>query len=109
PDRLALRLRLDENPKQGSVDGSLLHNAAPHGNPAAFVVEGSKPLWGEETWLWPTFRMDSNTLVSLGKIGDVDNQQAFTCGMWVRTRNVPGGEWGHSNGALISSMDIAKN
>ena len=105
---LSLRLRLDETSKGNGADPFLLHNSAPQANPPVITATGSKPLWGEETWLWPSFRMDSNTLVSLGKVGDVDSDQAFSCGMWVRPRNVPAGDWGHSNGALISSMDIQK-
>ena len=108
---LVLRLRLDENPNDASEAGSLLHNSAPGASPATFSTTGPKPHWGEETWLWPTFRLETNTRLDLGQIGDFEKDQPFACGGWIKVRNVPdvanGNVWNPPGGALISKMDNA--
>ncbi len=105
---LTLRLRLDENPR-GAADTRLLHNTAPGANPATFTATGPAPRWGEDTCLWPTFRLDTNTRVDLGKAGDFEKDQPFSCGAWIKPRNVANGNyWNTPAGALISKMDNAK-
>ena len=64
-DKLMLRLRLDEG------GGDVLKNSAPNRQPASFPIGKSKPQWGETTWLWPDFRMDTSTHIVLGQTGDL--------------------------------------
>ena len=59
-DKLLLRLRLDEG------GGEVLKNSAPNANPKSFPIGKFKPQWGETTWLWPDFRMDTSTRVDAG-------------------------------------------
>ncbi len=82
-DKLMLRLRLDEG------GGEVLKNSAPHAQPASFPIGKSKPQWGETTWLWPDFRMDTNTRVMLGQTGDYEWNQAFSSGGWFMLRSAP--------------------
>jgi hypothetical protein len=97
---LELRLRLDEG-----VDREV-RNSAPDAALNAFTSTGPPPQWGEETWLWPTFRLETNTKLNLDTIGDVDTKDAFSWGGWIKPRNVPGGKsWNTKAGALISRMD----
>jgi len=102
-DKLTLRLRLDEG------SGDLLKNTAPHGNPASFTTRESKPEWGETTWLWPDFRMQSSTRVILGQTGDYDASQAFSSGGWFMLRSAPNYKVGDTSGALISKMDTTQH
>lgn len=107
-DGLQLRLRLDENYKSWEPQNTLLHNTAPGAQTAEFTATGPDPLWGEDTCLWPGFRLDTNTRVDLGQTGDFEKDQAFSCGGWIKPRNVPGGKaWNTKAGALIAKMDIA--
>ena len=57
-------LRLDEG------GGEVLKNSAPHAQPASFPIGKFKPQWGETTWLWPDFRMETSTRMMLGQTGD---------------------------------------
>ena len=66
-----LRLRLDEG------GGEVLKNSAPNANPQTVSTGKFKPQWGETTWLWPDFRMDTSTRVMLGQTGDFEGNQAF--------------------------------
>ena len=76
-DKLQLRLRLDEG------GGELLNNSAPDADPKSFPIGKFKPQWGETTWLWPDFRMDTSTRVVLGQMGDVAWNQPFSSGRLV--------------------------
>jgi len=106
-DGLELRLRLDENYKEGSEESTLLHNSAPNAKPATFTTTGPKPHWGEDTNLWPGFRLETNTRVNFGQTGDVEKDQPFSCGGWIKPRNVPGGRsWNTKQGALIARLDV---
>jgi len=98
-DKLMLRLRLDE------AGGDLLHNSAPNANPANFQATMVKPEWGETTWLWPDFRMQSNTRVLLGQMGNYESKEAFSTGGWFMLRLAPNFPVGSSSGALLSKMD----
>ena len=98
-DQLLVRLRLDEG------SGDLLHNSAPQANPVVFKVATVPPQWGETTWLWPDFRMQSNTRVLLGQSGDFDSNQAFSAGGWTMFRSAPYFAIGDKPGAIISKMD----
>ncbi len=101
-DELQVRLRLDEG------GGDLLHNSAPHADPATFAIGKTKPQWGETTWLWPDFRMDTSTRITLGQSGDVEWNQPFSCGGWFMVRSAPNIEASKINGALISKLDTTQ-
>ncbi len=102
-DSLVLRLRLDEG------GGDVLKNSAPRANPASFHATMVKPEWGETTWLWPDFRMQSNTRVMLDQTGDYDANQAFSSGGWFMLRSAPNYPIGDTSGALISKMDTTQH
>jgi hypothetical protein len=96
-DGLVLRLRLDEG------SGDELKNSAPNANPASFHTSTLNGQWGETTWLWPDFRMQSSTRVLLGQTGDYEANQAFSTGGWFMFRSAPFHPG--SFGTLISKMD----
>ncbi|HEY1901990.1 MAG TPA: DUF1553 domain-containing protein [Terracidiphilus sp.] len=102
-DKLVLRLRLDEG------GGDVLKNSAPHAQPASFPIGKSKPQWGETTWLWPDFRMDTNTRILLGQTGDYDGNQAFSSGGWFMLRSAPNYTLDNADGALLSKMDAGQH
>ena len=98
---LMVRLRLDEG------SGEVLRNSAPNANPAAFRSTVLKPEWGETTWLWRDFRMQSSTRVLLGQSGDYEANQAFSSGGWFMFRSAPFHPG--SFGTLISKMDSTQH
>jgi Protein of unknown function (DUF1553)/Protein of unknown function (DUF1549)/Planctomycete cytochrome C/Concanavalin A-like lectin/glucanases superfamily len=100
-DGLALRLRLDEG------GGEELRNSAPNANPASFHTTTLKAEWGETTWLWPDFRMQSSTRVLLGQSGDYKTKQAFSSGGWFMFRSAPFHPG--SFGTLLSKMDSTQH
>jgi hypothetical protein len=102
-DRLLLRLRLDEG------GGEVLNNSAPHAQPAGFPIGKSKPQWGETTWLWPDFRMETSTRVMLGQTGDAEWNQAFSSGGWFMLRSAPNFSVSSDSGALMSKMDTKQH
>jgi len=102
-DKLLVRLRLDEG------KGDVLHNSAPHANPATFKATMVAPQWGETTWLWPDFRMQSNTRVVLDKSGDFEGNQAFSAGGWFMFRSAPYFAVDDKAGAMISKMDASQH
>ena len=102
-DNLLLRLRLDEG------GGDLLHNSAPNANPKTFPLGKYKPQWGETTWLWPDFRMDTSTRVDLGQTGDFERDQAFSSGGWFMLRSAPNFTASRATGVLLSKMDASQH
>jgi hypothetical protein len=98
---LVLRLRLDEG------SGEELRNSAPNANPASFYTTTLKGEWGETTWLWPDFRMQSSTRVLLGQTGDYEANQAFSSGGWFMFRSAPFHVG--SFGTLLSKMDSTRH
>jgi hypothetical protein len=103
PDKLLLRLRLDEG------GGEELKNSAPQANPKSFVIGKFKPQWGETTWLWPDMRMDTSTRVELGQIGDFEWNQPFSSGGWFMLRSAPNFTSSKVAGALIAKMDSTQH
>ena len=102
-DKLVLRLRLDEG------SGDELKNSAPHAHPVSFHTTVAKPEWGETTWLWPDFRMQSSTRVIFDQTGDYEATQAFSAGGWFMFRSAPNFPVGSSSGALVSKMDATQH
>ena len=103
PDKLLLRLRLDEG------GGEELKNSAPQANPKSFAIGKFKPQWGETTWLWPDMRMDTSTRVELGQIGDFEWSQPFSSGGWFMLRSAPNFTSSKVAGALIAKMDSTQH
>ncbi|UWZ83687.1 DUF1553 domain-containing protein [Occallatibacter riparius] len=102
-DKLLIRLRLDEG------NGDVLHNSAPNANPGTFKATMVAPQWGETTWLWPGFRMQSNTRVVLDHSGDFEGNQAFSAGGWFMFRSAPYFAVDDKPGAMVSKMDAAQH
>jgi hypothetical protein len=102
-DKLTIRLRLDEGA------GEVLKNAGPGASPASFRTSGTKPEWGERTWLWPDFRTQASTRVMLGQAADFDTNQAFSLGGWMMLRSAPNYSVGGTSGSLISKMDTTQH
>jgi hypothetical protein len=102
-DKLVVRLRLDE----GNSDE--LKNSAPNANPATFRASTLKPEWGETTWLWPDFRMQSSTRVLFDQTGDYEANQAFSSGGWFMMRSAPYFAIGDTAETLISKMDSTQH
>jgi len=100
-DGLLVRLRLDEG------SGEVLKNSAPNPNPATFKTTTMKPEWGETTWLWPDFRMQSSTRVLLGQAGDYEARQSFSAGGWFMFRSAPFHPG--SFGTLLSKMESTQH
>jgi hypothetical protein len=100
-DGLIVRLRLDEG------SGEVLKNSAPNPNPARFNTAIMKPEWGETTWLWPDFRMQSSTRVLLGQAGDYKARHAFSAGGWFMFRSAPFHPG--SFGTLLSKMELTQH
>ncbi len=78
-------------------------------SPRSFPIGKSKPQWGETTWLWPDFRMDTSTRVMLGQTGDYEWNQAFSSGGWIMLRSAPNYTVDNGSGALISKMDTTQH
>jgi Protein of unknown function (DUF1553)/Protein of unknown function (DUF1549)/Planctomycete cytochrome C/Concanavalin A-like lectin/glucanases superfamily len=100
---LRLRLRLDEG------GGEVLKNSAPNANPKSFPIGKFKPQWGETTWLWPDFRMDTSTRVVLGQTGDFEWDQPFSSGGWFMLRSAPNFTSSSVAGVLVSKMDSTQH
>lgn len=100
-DCLELRLRLDEG------KGDTVKNSAPGALGQTFKAETNPLIWGEKSWLWPSMRMDINSRLRLGSVGDVEADEEFSAGGWLMLRAITGG--GHTgSGALLARMGDAK-
>ncbi len=102
-EKLALRLRLDEG------GGEAVINSAPHPQTASFPLGKFKGQWGETTWLWPDFRMETSTRVLLGQTGNYESNQAFSSGGWFMLRGAPSRDAVGPSGALLSKMDTTQH
>ena len=97
---LELRLRLDEG------RGDVLKNSAPNAKIPSFKADTNPLLWGENSWLWPSMRMDIFTRINLGATGNVDAGDRFSTGGWIMLRAKPGGgvRTGTGSGSLLARM-----
>ena len=94
---LELRLKLDEG------SGDTVHNSAPGATVSAYKAETNPIVWGENTWLWPSMRMDMLTRLKMPTLGDVEFNEAFSAGGWIMLRLKPGnGNTG--DGSVLSRM-----
>lgn len=101
---LELRLRLDEG------KGDVLRNFAPAAKVKEFKADTNPLIWGENSWLWPSMRMDILTRVSLGELGNVEAGEKFSTGGWIMLRAKPGGgvRTGTGSGSLLARMGDEK-
>ena len=76
---LEVRLKFDEQ------QGADFKNSAPGTFAATVTATGAAPVWGEDTWFWPTMRMDTTTRIELAA-GDVDTGDAFAVSTWIKPR-----------------------
>ena len=97
---LELRLRFDEG------KGDVVRNSAPKAAVREFKADTNPLIWGENTWLWPSMRMDIHTRLKLGGMGDVEANDKFSTGGWIMLRAKPGGgvRTGTGNGSLLARM-----
>jgi mono/diheme cytochrome c family protein len=96
---MQVRLRLDEG------GGEVLKNSAPEATQKTYPIGKFKPQWGETTWQWPDFRLDTSTRVELGQAGDFEWNQPFSSGGWFMLRSAPNFTSSAVSGALVSKMD----
>jgi Concanavalin A-like lectin/glucanases superfamily len=75
---LAVRLRFDEQNRSTFAD------SAPGASQKQVSATGAPVVWGEGTWLWPYMRMEISTKLELPKVGEVEPNQPFSVGAWVR-------------------------
>ena len=97
PESLELRLRLDEG------KGDLVRNAAPAATVKEFKADTNPLVWGENTWFWPSMRMDILSRLRLGPLGDVDAGEKFSAGGWLMLRAKPGNT-DTGDGSVLSRM-----
>ncbi|HUR57350.1 MAG TPA: DUF1549 domain-containing protein, partial [Opitutaceae bacterium] len=103
-EALELRLRLDEG------HGDTVKNSAPGAKVTEFKADTNPLIWGENSWLWPSMRMDILSRLRLGALGDVEANEKFSAGGWIMLRAKPGGgvRSGTGNGALLARMGDEK-
>ncbi len=97
PEALELRLRLDEG------HGDLVRNTAPAASVREFKADTNPLVWGENSWLWPSMRMDILSRLRLGGLGDVEAGEKFSAGGWLMLRDTPG-DGNTGSGSLLSRM-----
>ena len=95
-DGLAVRLRFDEK------RGATLANSAPGAILRSVTATGGAPAWGEDTWFWPSFRMELSTELELPGVGDVERDQAFSVGGWLMPHRGTSEGYSGNFGTVIS-------
>ncbi len=93
---LDIRLRCDEG------TGETLANTAPGCN-NTFKADTNPLIWREDTWLWPSMRMDINSRLVLGDEGDFESDQSFTTASWLKLRQKTGNA-DTGAGSIVSRM-----
>jgi hypothetical protein len=75
---LAVRLRFDEQKGSTFVDSA-------SGTPQIHIsATGAPIIWGEGTWFWPYMRMEISSKLELLNVGEVEGNQVFSVGTWLR-------------------------
>ena len=87
--------------------GATLANSAPHPAFASVTSSGGTPLWGEDSWFWPSFRMETSTRVELSGIGDIERSDAFTVAAWIMPRMETNASGSPNEGTILGRMDSA--
>ncbi|HEX6504119.1 MAG TPA: DUF1549 domain-containing protein, partial [Terriglobales bacterium] len=101
---LAVRLRLDEQ------KGSTFVDSAPGASHKQISAFGGPVIWGEATWLWPYMRMDISTRLELPNVGQVEANQAFSVGVWLRPnlRPLEAKDEEKPTGVILSATDAGQ-
>ncbi len=102
-DDLILHLKFDDGGNDGP-GSNVFKNSARNGEVSEYVSSGAKPVWGEDTMLWRSFRMAPNTKLSMGELAGFDKEQAFSFSSWIKPRGTAAGLGDVTRGVLISKM-----
>ncbi len=100
---LTVRLRFDEQ------RGATFENSAPHPAFASVTAAGGAPIWGEDTWFWPSARLETSTRLELPGVGDREWDQPFSVGAWVMPRLETAASFSPKMGAIVARVDPAGN
>ena len=94
---LQLRFRFDEG------KGDTVVNSAPGAKTKSYQVDTNPLVWGENSWLWPSMRMDISSKLPLPDQGDFEANQPFSLSFWtmarMKTANIDTG-----TGGIVSRM-----
>jgi hypothetical protein len=96
-DAMQLRLRFDEG------KGDTVRNSAPGAKTPAYQVDTNPLIWGEDSWLWPSMRMDISSKLPLPDQGDFEADQPFSLAFWMMAR-MKTGNADTGTGAIVSRM-----
>ncbi len=99
PAELQVRLRFDEQA------GATFANAAPHPAFASVTASGVAPAWGEDTWFWPSARMEPGTNLALPATGDREWNEPFSAGTWLMPRLETNASSTPKVGAILARID----
>ena len=101
PQDLVVRLRFDEQ------SGSTFLDSAQRSAPKKISATGAPVIWGEGTWFWPYMRMEISTRLELPSTGQVDSNQAFSVGTWLRPhlRSLESKDEDKPAGVILSAAD----
>ncbi|RYD67419.1 MAG: DUF1553 domain-containing protein, partial [Verrucomicrobiaceae bacterium] len=96
-EELQVRFRFDEG------KGDTVVNSAPGAKTKNYKVDTNPLVWGENSWLWPSMRMDISSKLPLPDQGDFEVDQPFSLSFWtmarMKTANIDTG-----NGGIVSRM-----
>jgi len=101
---LAVRLRFDEQ------KGSTFADAAPGTSQKHVSATGAPVVWGEGTWFWPYMRMEISTRLELPNTGEVEANQPFSVGTWLRPqlRSLEAKDEEKPAGVILSAADAGQ-
>ncbi len=99
PSGLQVRLLFNEQ------SGVTLANSAPQPAFASVTSTGGPPLWGEDTWFWPSYRMETSTRLALPETGDIERSDAFTIATWFMPRMETNASGSPNRGTILGRMD----
>ncbi|HTO02208.1 MAG TPA: DUF1549 domain-containing protein, partial [Opitutus sp.] len=102
-EALQVQLRFDEQ------SGSTFKNSAPKAAFATVTASGGVPFWGEDTWFWPSYRMDTGTRIEMPTTGDVESTDSFSAGTWFMPRLETAASSSPSTGTIFGRMDSEKS
>ena len=98
-DGLQVLLRFDEQ------TGFTFQNRAPEATFATVTGEGGVAFWGEDTWFWPSYRMDTNTRIEMPNTADIEASDSFSVGTWFMPRLETAASSSPSTGTILGRMD----
>ncbi len=105
-DGLVLHLKFDEASSK-QPDKKVVINSAPRAKVKQFVASGTAPHWSEDTFLWRSMRLASNSGFNLGELADYESNQAFSFSSWIKPRATAAGLGNVVQGVIIGKMDAA--